>query len=95
VKKEILKAIFTSPNRFVYILIADLHLAFKLRSGYKEVDWCGFLGGKPWKKKIVEKSNEITAIPTLLEEVALEGCIVTIDVMECRYKIADQVIKKE
>jgi hypothetical protein len=29
--------------------------------------------------KTEEKSNEITAIPTLLEKLALEGCIVTID----------------
>ncbi len=28
-----------------------------------------------------EKSNEITAIPLLLEQLALEGCIVTIDAM--------------
>jgi predicted transposase YbfD/YdcC len=29
--------------------------------------------------KTDEKSNEITAIPSLLEKIALEGCIVTID----------------
>jgi hypothetical protein len=29
--------------------------------------------------KTEEKSNEITAIPVLLEKIALEGCIVTID----------------
>jgi predicted transposase YbfD/YdcC len=29
--------------------------------------------------KTEEKSNEITAIPALLEKIALEGCIVTID----------------
>jgi predicted transposase YbfD/YdcC len=31
--------------------------------------------------KTDEKSNEITAIPTLLEKLSLEGCIVTIDAM--------------
>ena len=45
--------------------------------------------------KTDEKSNEITAIPTLLEKVALEGCIVTIDAMGCQYKIADQIVKKK
>jgi hypothetical protein len=39
-----------------------------------------------------EKSNEITAIPTLLEAVALEGCVVTIDARGCQYKIAGQII---
>jgi hypothetical protein len=37
------------------------------------------------------KGNEvstITAIPTLLEKVALEGCIVTIDAMGSQYNIA-------
>ena len=42
--------------------------------------------------KTGEKSNEITAIPTLLEMIALKGCIVTIDAMGCQYKIADQVV---
>jgi predicted transposase YbfD/YdcC len=42
--------------------------------------------------KTEEKSNEITAIPTILELIALNGCIVTIDAMGCQYKIADQII---
>jgi hypothetical protein len=42
--------------------------------------------------KTEEKSNEITAIPTLLEMIALKGCIVTIDAMGCRYTIADQIV---
>jgi predicted transposase YbfD/YdcC len=42
--------------------------------------------------KTEEKSNEITAIPTLLERIALKGCIVTIDAMGCQYKIADQIV---
>jgi predicted transposase YbfD/YdcC len=41
--------------------------------------------------KTGEKENEITAIPTLLEMIALKGCIVTIDAMGCQYKIADQI----
>jgi predicted transposase YbfD/YdcC len=38
------------------------------------------------------KSNEITAIPRLLEWLKLEGCIVTIDAMGCQTKIAKQII---
>lgn len=39
-----------------------------------------------------EKSNEITAIPKLLELLELKGCIVTIDAMGCQTKIAAQII---
>jgi predicted transposase YbfD/YdcC len=38
------------------------------------------------------KSNEITAIPRLLELLLLQGCIVTIDAMGCQTKIAEQII---
>jgi predicted transposase YbfD/YdcC len=39
-----------------------------------------------------EKSNEITAIPKLLELLELNGCIVSIDAMGCQTKIAEQII---
>jgi predicted transposase YbfD/YdcC len=39
------------------------------------------------------KSNEITAIPRLLELLVLKGCIVTIDAMGCQMKIAEQIVK--
>ena len=38
------------------------------------------------------KSNEITAIPRLLELLLLKGCIVTIDAMGCQKAIAEQII---
>jgi predicted transposase YbfD/YdcC len=41
-----------------------------------------------------EKSNEITAIPLLLEQLALGGCIVTIDAMGTQTKIAEQIIEQ-
>ena len=37
------------------------------------------------------KSNEITAIPQLLE---LKGCIVTLDAMGCQTEIAEKTIEK-
>lgn len=37
------------------------------------------------------KSNEITAIPELLNLLEIKGCIVTIDAMGCQKKIADQI----
>ncbi len=41
------------------------------------------------------KSNEITAIPALLQRLAVSGCIVTIDAMGCQQSIARQVIDQE
>ena len=41
-----------------------------------------------------EKSNEITAIPKLLEMLELEGCIVTIDAMGCQKEIAQGILDR-
>ena len=41
--------------------------------------------------KTQEKSNEITAMPELLEKLELSGCIVTVDAMGCQQEIAKQV----
>src|SRR5919202_1033065 len=38
------------------------------------------------------KSNEITALPALLQLLALKGCIVTIDAMGCQTAIAQTII---
>lgn len=38
-----------------------------------------------------EKSNEITAIPQLLDQIAVEGSVVTIDAAGCQKAIAEQV----
>ena len=42
--------------------------------------------------KTDEKSNEITAIPELLDMLFLEGCIVTIDAMGAQKKIVEKII---
>lgn len=44
--------------------------------------------------KVAEKSNEITAIPKLLELLAIEGAIVTIDAMGCQRDIAQKIVEK-
>ena len=46
------------------------------------------------QEAVHEKSNEITAIPKLLEILAIKGCIVTIDAMGCQKKIAKDIIRK-
>ena len=45
--------------------------------------------------KVAEKSNEIIAIPKLLDMLAIEGAIVTIDAMGCQRDIAQRVIDKK
>ena len=45
--------------------------------------------------KTGEKSNEITAIPLLLELLELRGCIVTIDAMGCQTEIAEKIISRQ
>jgi len=45
--------------------------------------------------KVAEKSNEIVAIPRLLEMMAIEGAIVTIDAMGCQRNIAQKVIDQK
>jgi len=45
--------------------------------------------------KVSEKSNEITAIPKLLELITVKGCTVTIDAMGCQQEIASKIIDQE
>jgi predicted transposase YbfD/YdcC len=45
--------------------------------------------------KVDDKSNEITAIPALLELLELSGCIVTIDAMGCQKEIAEQIVDQD
>ena len=47
------------------------------------------------QRKIDDKSNEITAIPKLLETLYLKGCIVTIDAMGCQKEIAEKIISQD
>lgn len=44
--------------------------------------------------KTEEKSNEITAIPELLDLLEIEGCIVTIDAMGCQKKITQKIVDR-
>ncbi len=47
------------------------------------------------QRKVADKSNEITAIPQLLELLTLKGAIVTIDAMGCQRDIARKIKDKE
>jgi predicted transposase YbfD/YdcC len=45
--------------------------------------------------KVADKSNEIVAIPALLDLLAIEGAILTIDAMGCQRAIAQKAIDKK
>jgi predicted transposase YbfD/YdcC len=45
--------------------------------------------------KVADKSNEIVAIPALLDLLAIEGAILTIDAMGCQRAIAQKIIDKK
>ena len=45
--------------------------------------------------KVADKSNEITAIPKLLNMLVIRGAVVTIDAMGCQREIAAKIIEKE
>jgi predicted transposase YbfD/YdcC len=47
------------------------------------------------QRKVDEKSNEITAIPKLLNALELAGTVVTIDAMGCQREIASRIIEKK
>ena len=57
--------------------------------------WCSVNNLVLGQVKTEEKSNEITAIPELLDLLYLEGCIITIDAMGCQTKIVEKIRKKK
>lgn len=57
--------------------------------------WCSVNNLVLGQVKTNDKSNEITAIPELLDLLYLEGCIITLDAMGCQTKIVRKIIKKK
>lgn len=45
--------------------------------------------------KVAEDSNEITAVPLLLQLLELKGCIVTLDALHCQKDTAREILKQE
>lgn len=45
--------------------------------------------------KVDDKSNEITAVPQLLAQLDLAGCVVTVDALNTQTSIAQQIIKAD
>ncbi len=64
----------------------------------------GSAGASPWAVEnklslgqvvVREKSNEITAIPQLLQFLEISGALIMIDAMGCQREIADQIRQRE
>jgi len=47
------------------------------------------------QRKVDDRSNEITAVPQLLEMLEVAGCIVTTDAMNCQVETAKKVIEND
>lgn len=56
--------------------------------------WCDMDGFCLGQKKVEEKSNEITAIPQLLDAIQVKGGIITIDAMGTQTEIAEKIKQK-
>jgi predicted transposase YbfD/YdcC len=56
--------------------------------------WASEQGLALGQRRVDDKSNEITAIPELLEALALEGTLVTLDAMGCQKAIAQRILDR-
>ena len=45
--------------------------------------------------KVDDKSNEIPAVPELLEMLKIEGCIVTLDALHCQTQTVERILEKK
>jgi len=68
----------------------DYHAAYHVVSA-----WAKEQGLTLGQVCVDEKSNEITAIPQLLDMIDVSGAVVTIDAMGCQKKIASKIISKK
>ncbi|WP_252194869.1 ISAs1 family transposase [Phocaeicola vulgatus] len=57
--------------------------------------WSAANGISLGQVKVDDKSNEITAIPLLINSLELSGCIVTIDAMGCQKDITQTIIEHD
>lgn len=54
--------------------------------------WASESGLLLGQRKVNAKSNEITAVPDLLKQLFLQGCIVTVDALNCQQAIAQTIV---
>jgi predicted transposase YbfD/YdcC len=56
--------------------------------------WASTQGLVLGQRCVADKSNEITAIPALLDQLVLQGSIVTLDAMGCQRAIAERILAR-
>lgn len=57
--------------------------------------WASDSGLVLGQRKVDEKSNEITAVPELLDMLEISGCIVTLDAIHCQTETVETIIDKK
>ncbi len=103
---EVFEACFIKWVRSFQIDLADKIVAVDGKTSRRSFDgdnrpmhvvsaFVSELGISLGQLKTADKSNEITAIPELLELLDIAGSIVTIDAMGCQTKIVEKIIDKE
>jgi predicted transposase YbfD/YdcC len=89
----------TSQGRLVAIDGKTLRRSFDKASGKAAIHmvsaWCETNQMVLGQLATEEKSNEITAIPRLLEMLDITDCVVTIDAMGCQKAIAEKIIERK
>ena len=56
--------------------------------------WCSGLSLCPSARQVDEKTNEIKAMPLILNDLELEGCVVSIDAVGCQKEIVKGIASK-
>lgn len=64
-------------NSTIYFIYSVIHM---VRA------WAGKAGIVFGEQRVDEKSNEITAVPDLLNLIDVENCVITSDAMSCQNK---------
>jgi predicted transposase YbfD/YdcC len=57
--------------------------------------WCNDIGLCLSVKEVDEKENEIKAIPYILNDLEIKGCMISIDAMGCHKKITENICLRE
>jgi len=82
-------------NKFLSIVGKTLRRSHEHKNGLGSINsfsaWCSEIGLTLAQVATAEKSNEITAIPEVLQLVELQNTVVTIDAMGTQKAIAKQI----
>lgn len=87
------------PEQVIAIDGKSIRASRRVRQGLKALHivsaWSCTNGISLGQLRVDDKTNEITAIPELLQNLFIKGAIVTIDAMGCQKVIAEQIVAQE